>query len=160
MSRNAFDTLLQIIPVDRLVKGRFQDNFEFIQWFKKFFDANHDGSPYDAFAARGGVELGNGSGSHRANGASSSSSSGRSHMPRMTAKGSHSRNGNYSTENVAKKKRDFACLHYYSTDISCCSTAICPPSLGQQFCMQTQHSSLFLCTLAHLHRFFFPRLFP
>ena len=39
---------LQIIPVDRLVKGRFQDNFEFIQWFKKFFDANYDGRPYDA----------------------------------------------------------------------------------------------------------------
>ena len=38
----------QIIPVDRLVKGRFQDNFEFIQWFKKFFDANYDGRPYDA----------------------------------------------------------------------------------------------------------------
>lgn len=41
-------TLLQIIPVDRLVKGRFQDNFEFVQWFKKFFDANYDGQPYDA----------------------------------------------------------------------------------------------------------------
>ena len=39
---------MQIIPVDRLVKGRFQDNFEFIQWFKKFFDANYDGRPYDA----------------------------------------------------------------------------------------------------------------
>jgi hypothetical protein len=41
----------QIIPVDRLVKGRFQDNFEFIQWFKKFFDANYDGRPYDAVGA-------------------------------------------------------------------------------------------------------------
>lgn len=39
---------LQIIPVDKLVKGRFQDNFEFIQWFKKFFDANYDGRQYDA----------------------------------------------------------------------------------------------------------------
>lgn len=27
------------IPVDRLIKGRFQDNFEFLQWFKKFFDS-------------------------------------------------------------------------------------------------------------------------
>merc|ERR1719189_1820417 len=33
----------KIIPVDKLVKGRFQDNFEFIQWFKKFFDANYGG---------------------------------------------------------------------------------------------------------------------
>ena len=42
---------LQIIPVDKLVKGRFQDNFEFLQWFKKFFDANYDGHPYDPLAA-------------------------------------------------------------------------------------------------------------
>ena len=40
--------LAQIIPVDRLVKGRFQDNFEFVTWFKKFFDANYDGGMYDA----------------------------------------------------------------------------------------------------------------
>jgi hypothetical protein len=43
--------LSQIIPVDKLVKGRFQDNFEFLQWFKKFFDANYDGHPYDPLAA-------------------------------------------------------------------------------------------------------------
>ena len=49
----------QIIPVDRLVKGRFQDNFEFLQWFKKFFDANYDGRTYNAFAERGGQSIGN-----------------------------------------------------------------------------------------------------
>merc|ERR1711997_1065606 len=38
----------KIIQIDKIVKGRFQDNFEFIQWFKKFFDANYDGRPYDA----------------------------------------------------------------------------------------------------------------
>ena len=37
--------------MDKLVKGRFQDNFEFLQWFKKFFDANYDGHPYDPLAA-------------------------------------------------------------------------------------------------------------
>ena len=37
--------------MDKLVKGRFQDNFEFLQWFKKFFDANYDGHPYDSLAA-------------------------------------------------------------------------------------------------------------
>ena len=30
----------KLIPIDRLVKGRFQDNIEFVQWFKTFFDAN------------------------------------------------------------------------------------------------------------------------
>jgi len=48
----------KIVPVDRLIKGRFQDNFEFIQWFKKFFDANYDGAPYDAVGARGNQGLG------------------------------------------------------------------------------------------------------
>merc|ERR1719210_1650375 len=48
----------KIVPVDKLIKGRFQDNFEFVQWFKKFFDANYDGSPYDAGAARGNQSLG------------------------------------------------------------------------------------------------------
>jgi RP/EB family microtubule-associated protein len=38
------------------VKGRFQDNFEFLQWFKRFFDANYQGQDYDPIAARGGVE--------------------------------------------------------------------------------------------------------
>ncbi len=56
------DWIGQIIPVDKLVKGRFQDNFEFLQWFKKFFDANwaDECADYDAFAVRGGIELGNG----------------------------------------------------------------------------------------------------
>ncbi|XP_040187426.1 microtubule-associated protein RP/EB family member 1 isoform X2 [Rana temporaria] len=44
----------KIIPVDRLVKGKFQDNFEFVQWFKKFFDANYDGKDYDPVATRQG----------------------------------------------------------------------------------------------------------
>lgn len=48
----------KIIPVDKLVKGRFQDNFEFVQWFKKFFDANYKGDEYNALEARGGVPLG------------------------------------------------------------------------------------------------------
>lgn len=46
--------------MDKLIKGRFQDNFEFLQWFKKFFDANYDGREYDAFEARGGIAIGSG----------------------------------------------------------------------------------------------------
>ncbi|XP_023160352.2 microtubule-associated protein RP/EB family member 1 [Drosophila hydei] len=31
------------VPLERLIKGRFQDNFEFLQWFKKFFDSQAPG---------------------------------------------------------------------------------------------------------------------
>ncbi|XP_052776773.1 microtubule-associated protein RP/EB family member 1-like isoform X4 [Mya arenaria] len=48
----------KVIPVERLVKGKFQDNFEFVQWFKKFFDANYQGQEYDAVSARDGQPLG------------------------------------------------------------------------------------------------------
>lgn len=51
---------MQIVPVDRLIRGRFQDNFEFLQWFKKFFDANYDGRDYDPLEARCGIPLGSG----------------------------------------------------------------------------------------------------
>ncbi|XP_076268891.1 microtubule-associated protein RP/EB family member 1 isoform X1 [Rhynchophorus ferrugineus] len=50
----------KIVAIDKLVKGRFQDNFEFLQWFKKFFDANYRGNDYDALAARDGQPMGNG----------------------------------------------------------------------------------------------------
>merc|ERR1719277_1561163 len=52
----------KIIPVEKLVKGRFQDNFEFIQWFKKFFDHNYDGTEYDAIDRRGGEPMGGAAG--------------------------------------------------------------------------------------------------
>lgn len=44
------------IPVDRLVRCKMQDNLEFLQWLKKFFDMNYagDGS-YDAEARRAGA---------------------------------------------------------------------------------------------------------
>ncbi|EYC06177.1 hypothetical protein Y032_0077g1075 [Ancylostoma ceylanicum] len=47
------------VPVERLTKAKFQDNFEFLQWFFKFFNANYvdDGEEYDAVAARGGEPL-------------------------------------------------------------------------------------------------------
>uniref|UniRef100_A0A914GQD0 Uncharacterized protein n=1 Tax=Globodera rostochiensis TaxID=31243 RepID=A0A914GQD0_GLORO len=40
------------VPVQNLMRAKFQDNFEFLQWFKKFFDANYDGHEYDPVAAR------------------------------------------------------------------------------------------------------------
>lgn len=34
-----------------------------MQWFKKFFDANYDGTEYDAYAARENLPMGFGAGS-------------------------------------------------------------------------------------------------
>ncbi|XP_042201973.1 microtubule-associated protein RP/EB family member 1-like [Callorhinchus milii] len=48
----------KIIPVDKLVKGKFQDNFEFVQWFKRFFDANYNGREYEPLLARQGQDTG------------------------------------------------------------------------------------------------------
>ncbi len=45
----------KVVPVEKLMRGKFQDNFEFLQWFKKFFDANYDGRDYDALGVRGGI---------------------------------------------------------------------------------------------------------
>ncbi|KAJ0392929.1 hypothetical protein P43SY_000103 [Pythium insidiosum] len=40
------------IEVDRLIRGKYQDNLEFMQWFKRFYELNASGGPYDAFATR------------------------------------------------------------------------------------------------------------
>ena len=52
----------KVIPIEKLIKGKYQDNFEFVLWFKKFFDANYDGKEYDALAARDGMPLAAGEG--------------------------------------------------------------------------------------------------
>lgn len=43
--------------MEKLVKGKFQDNFEFVQWFKKFFDANYDRKEYDPVQTRHGQDV-------------------------------------------------------------------------------------------------------
>ncbi|KAJ1802736.1 microtubule integrity protein mal3 [Coemansia sp. RSA 2599] len=47
-------------PMDptRLIKCRFQDNFELLQWFKRFWDSYSSGMPYDALARRNGRAAG------------------------------------------------------------------------------------------------------
>jgi len=42
------------IPVDKLVKCKMQDNLEFLQWMKRFWDQNYAGQTYDAVARRKG----------------------------------------------------------------------------------------------------------
>jgi len=45
----------QPIPVDRLVRCKMQDNLEFLQWLKRFWDMNFPGGEYDPVARRGGA---------------------------------------------------------------------------------------------------------
>ncbi|CAG9332403.1 unnamed protein product [Blepharisma stoltei] len=35
------------IEVEKLIKGKFQDNLEMLQWIKKFFDLHYNGSSYE-----------------------------------------------------------------------------------------------------------------
>ncbi|CAA7266082.1 unnamed protein product [Cyclocybe aegerita] len=45
------------IPVEKLVKCKMQDNLEFLQWIKRFWDANYGGQGYDAVARRKGAPM-------------------------------------------------------------------------------------------------------
>lgn len=42
------------IDIEKLSKGKYQDNLEFIQWLKRYFDLYNKNDPgsYDALAAR------------------------------------------------------------------------------------------------------------
>jgi RP/EB family microtubule-associated protein len=41
--------------VDKLIKCKLQDNLEFMQWVKRFWDQNYPGGEYDALGRRRGV---------------------------------------------------------------------------------------------------------
>ena len=45
------------IDVAKLIKAKYQDNLEFCQWLKAFFEKNYNGEPYDALARRKGQDL-------------------------------------------------------------------------------------------------------
>lgn len=45
------------IPVEKLVKCKMQDNLEFLQWIKKFWDSNYGGQGYDPVARRKGAPM-------------------------------------------------------------------------------------------------------
>jgi len=42
------------VPVESLVKCKMQDNLEFLQWAKRYWDQNYPGGEYDAVARRKG----------------------------------------------------------------------------------------------------------
>jgi RP/EB family microtubule-associated protein len=43
------------IPIESLVKCKMQDNLEFVQWIKRYWDQNYPGTPYDPVARRRGA---------------------------------------------------------------------------------------------------------
>jgi RP/EB family microtubule-associated protein len=45
------------IEVDKLVKAKYQDNLEFCQWIKRYFDLNYSGEPYNALQRRKGNNI-------------------------------------------------------------------------------------------------------
>ncbi|KAJ2513037.1 microtubule integrity protein mal3 [Coemansia sp. RSA 1939] len=82
-------------PLDalRLMKCRFQDNFELIQWLKRFWDMNFPGTGYDAVERRKGKPAGplDHSASHRPMSSASSARSSSAGAYRARPGGSSSR---------------------------------------------------------------------
>merc|ERR1719215_807343 len=52
--QQAFDRcgIQRHVEVDKLVRGKYQDNLEFLQWIKTYFDRTYAGGEYDACARR------------------------------------------------------------------------------------------------------------
>ncbi|KAI1310266.1 hypothetical protein EDD11_003766 [Mortierella claussenii] len=53
--QNCFTTrkIDKAIPIERLMKCKMQDNLEFLQWLKRYWDHHFPGGNYDALARRG-----------------------------------------------------------------------------------------------------------
>lgn len=52
----------RLIPVQALVKCKMQDNLEFLQWSKRYWDQHYPGGDYDAVARRKGAPVSGGGG--------------------------------------------------------------------------------------------------
>lgn len=53
----AKNEIKRYIDVDKLIKAKYQDNLELLQWMKRYFDINYNGEPYDAVGRRKGQDL-------------------------------------------------------------------------------------------------------
>ena len=53
----AKNEIKRYIDVDKLVKAKYQDNLEFLQWLKRYHDINCNGEGYDAVGRRKGQDL-------------------------------------------------------------------------------------------------------
>ncbi|KAI2466964.1 calponin homology domain-containing protein [Annulohypoxylon bovei var. microspora] len=69
------------IPVEALSKCKMQDNLEFLQWTKRFWDQYYPGGDYDAVARRKGAPVPGGGPTARATGGAGSSAARRGTTP-------------------------------------------------------------------------------
>jgi RP/EB family microtubule-associated protein len=53
----ARNSVQRYIDVAKLIKGKYQDNLELLQWMKRFFDTNYNHQPYDAAERRKGASI-------------------------------------------------------------------------------------------------------
>uniref|UniRef100_A0A8C8JUB1 DNA (cytosine-5-)-methyltransferase n=1 Tax=Oncorhynchus tshawytscha TaxID=74940 RepID=A0A8C8JUB1_ONCTS len=49
--------VIKSIPVEGLIGGSSEASLDFLQWFKVFFDSNHNGQEYDALESRAGQSM-------------------------------------------------------------------------------------------------------
>ena len=70
-------------------KARYQDNLEFMQWLKRYFDLNYNGEYYDAVTRRKGQDLYYIAGGNKVH----ASTKGGAAQPRPTAKTSSTTTG-------------------------------------------------------------------
>jgi RP/EB family microtubule-associated protein len=45
----------KVIEVNKLIKGKYQDNLEFLQWMKRYWDVHWQGGEYEAVGRRNGA---------------------------------------------------------------------------------------------------------
>jgi len=50
--------IIKHIDVERLIKGKYQDNLEFCQWMKNYFETNYGGQEYNAKERRQAAKQG------------------------------------------------------------------------------------------------------
>ena len=51
------NNIARFVDPTKLMRAKYQDNLEMLQWIKRYFDINYNGAPYDAVARRKGVSL-------------------------------------------------------------------------------------------------------
>ena len=155
---------MQIVPVDRLIKGRFQDNFEYLQWFKKFFDANYDGRDYDPLEARGGIPLGSGAIHNELGVGEANIIKRQMQQPaRRVVVQNGTKKNKFLDESLIGMENDFLCFALDKTNDSCfCSLIICFVCISFAY-MKSPRSSHFvydcLPAVHYSHWMFFFLLF-